>query len=413
MKNSQLMSSSSTIDRTPFPPDTRVTMHVVSPVRNDGRILREATALQAEGLVVSIVDIEAQDTCPAKEDIQGLHVKHVLMSREFAETRFTKHRAFRALLIFIRSILCLIKMPTDIYHAHDTIALPACAIAALVRRKPLIFDAHELPLAGLHVNQTWLNNLVIRMLTYIVRRCVGVITVSAPIAEEICRRYKAQQVTVVRNTLSYQVTTRNDRLRQYLDLETKIHIVLYQGNIQEDRRLDILVRATTFLEHDIVVVLMGQDMGNTVAELKALALREGVANRVRFVPPVPYKELLAWTASADLGLIIYSPDYSLNVKMCLPNKLFEYLMAGLPILASSLDAVAELIKTYDVGQIVPSLAPYDIATAINSMVADRDTLALMRLNALNASQIDLHWEKESQQLIRLYEDILIRRKKPR
>jgi len=167
-----------------------------------------------------------------------------------------------------------------------------------------------------------------------------------------------------------------------------------------------LVRAAAFLEQNMVIVLMGKDIGSTSAELEALASREGVADRLKILPPVPYEELLEWTASADIGLIVYSPDQSLNVKMCLPNKLFEYLMAGLPVLATPLDAVADILRTYNVGRIVPSLKPADVGVAISEMLKDRDALASMRRNALEAVQHDLNWEKESLQLIRFYQDIL-------
>jgi glycosyltransferase involved in cell wall biosynthesis len=389
-----------------FPPDVKVTMHVVSPVRNDGRILREATALRAEGLTVSVVDIEAQATCPAEEDIQGLRVKHVFMSRDFAETRFAKQAALRALLILIRSVLYLIKLPTDIYHAHDTIGLPACAIAALVRRKPLVFDAHELPLAELRVSRAWLRNLMVRLLTSVVRRCAGVITVSAPIAEEIRRCYQARQVTLVRNTPLYQAVEKNDRLRQYLGLGPEVRIALYQGNIQEDRRLDTLVHAAKSLERDVVLVLMGKDMRKTVSKLQAQAIGEGVAERVKFVPPVPYEELLEWAASADIGLIIYAPDHSLNVKMCLPNKLFEYMMAGLPVLATQLDAVADVLNTHDAGRTISSIDATEVGSAINAMIADRHALARMSRNALDAVQQEFNWGEERQKLLLLYYAII-------
>ena len=92
--------------------------------------------------------------------------------------------------------------------------------------------------------------------------------------------------------------------------------------------------------------------------------------------------------------------------MMLPNKLFEFLMAGVPVLASPLTDVTAIIKAYDVGQVVSSLAPVDIGAAINAMLADRHALERMHCNALKATQEDLNWEREQQQLVQLYHKIL-------
>ena len=81
-------------------------------------------------------------------------------------------------------------------------------------------------------------------------------------------------------------------------------------------------------------------------------------------------------------------------------------MAGLPVLSSQLDAIAEVIKTYDVGQVLPSLAPSVIGATINAMLADTSALARMRSNALAAAENEFYWEKESSQLIDLYRNIL-------
>ena len=81
-------------------------------------------------------------------------------------------------------------------------------------------------------------------------------------------------------------------------------------------------------------------------------------------------------------------------------------MAGLPVLSSQLDAIAEVIKTYDVGKVVPSLAPEDIGASINAMLADTAALARMRSNALEAARKEFHWENESQKLIQLYHAVL-------
>src|SRR6266571_372776 len=196
-----------------------------------------------------------------------------------------------------------------------------------------------------------------------------------------------------------------DRLRHFLGLSSHTRIALYQGYLQPDRSLDILVRAATYLDSNIVIVMMGKDIGATLSQLEVLISSEGVADRVKIIPPVLYQELLNWTASADVGLLVCAPNYAPNIQMLLPNKLFEYLMAGLPVLTSQLDAVVEVVKAYDVGQVVNTLAPADVGAAINTILADRAALAHMRQNALEAAKHEFCWEKESSRLIHFYRDI--------
>ena len=393
------------------PAPIKVCMHVLGIVRADPRVMREATALKEAGFTVSIVDVEEEHTRPTEEDFYGICLKHILMPSSFISTHFDRWSFIRAGQLLIHSALRLIQASADIYHAHDVAALPACYIAALLRRKPLIFDAHELPLSERPLSEMsrsrqWLHKLLEVFFAIMLPRCAGVITVSPPIVEEIRRRYHIPEVTLIRNLPPYRAVPKSDSLRQRLGLSPDTRIAFYQGNLQPDRSLDILIRAAPFLAPDIVIVMMGKDLKSTQAQLEALIAGEGVADRVKILPPSPYDELLDWTASADIGLIVYTPDYSRNVQMMLPNKFFEYLMAGLPVLASPLEAITDVIRAYDIGQIVSSLVPADVAAAINTLLADVAPLARMRRNALEAAQYDLCWEKETNSLIQLYQDIL-------
>ncbi len=390
----------------------KVCMHVLGTARTDARVMREATALAKEGYSVSIVDVESDRTHPVEEEIRGIRVKHIMMPSWFVSTRFKPWFLAKATWMLICGILRLIRTPADIYHAHDEQALPACYIVARLRHKLLIFDAHEFPFSEKSVTR-WrrLHALAVSLVARMAPYCRGIITVSQPIAQEIHRLYRGPEVTVIRNIPMYRTVQRTDRLREYLGLSPETRIALYQGNLKHDRELDRLIRAAVFLERDIVIVMMGKGSKETLSELQMLIANEGVGDRVKIIPPVPYEELLDWTASADIGLIIYSQDYSPNVRMCLPNKFFEYLMAGLPILSSQLDVVADISRTYDVGQVVSSLTPADIAAAINTMLADPVALDRMRLNALESAQRVFNWEKELQQLIHLYDDILTKRDK--
>ncbi len=394
--------------RKPVP--IKVGMHVLGAAATDPRVLREATALVEAGYAVSIVDIEEEGNHPRDEELRGVSLKHVLMPRAFFSTRFDKWTLIRVTGLFVRTTLRLLQTRADIYHGHEVSGLLPCYIAAFLRRKPVIFDAHEMPLferplSELGLSRRLLRKLLAAMLAYIVPRCAGVITVSPPIVEDLRKRYDIKDVVLLRNLPEYREVSQSDRLRQHLGLAPEVRIALYQGYLQPNRGLDRLIRAATFLDPNIMIVIMGKNRKTTQTQLEALIASEGVADRVKILPPVAYADLLDWTSSADIGLNVASPDYSLNVRYFLPNKLFEYLMAGVPVLSSSLEAMVEVINTYDVGQILPSVEPEDIGNAINRMLADPAGLARQRSHALEATRNDFYWEKESTRLLDLYQCI--------
>ena len=398
------------------PSHIKVYMHDVGIARTDVRAMRTGTALVKAGFEVSVLDIEAGDVQLTEENREGMHIKHLLVPKIFLATRFKQWTLVRAIALCIRSALYLIRAQTDIYHALDLPALPACYIAAIMRRRLLVFESYELPLstvplAEMSGSRKLLHTLLAFLLNHMMSRCAAVIVVSPSIEREICKRYTCSHVSIVRNIAPYRKVSNSGKLREQLRLAPHSRVALYQGYLQPDRGLDLLVKVAPFLENDVVLVLMGEDRLGTQARLEALIISEGVTERVKIIPAVPYEELLEWTASADIGLIVYPPAYSRNVAMMLPNKLFEFLMAGVPVLASPLDAVTNIIRSYDVGHIVPSLAPADIGAAINAMLADQHALEHMRYNALKAAQADLNWEKEQQELVRLYHEILARESK--
>lgn len=383
----------------------RVCMHVLGAVRTDRRVLREAATLRAAGWSVTIVDIEWDRHAPRSEEIEGIMVRHVLMPSWFVPTRFKPYFLVKAARALLAGAAALLRERAGLYHAHDTNALPACYLAARLRHAALIFDAHELPLVEPSITR-WrrLTRLARGALRAMLRRCDGIMTVSPPIADEIQRRYGGPRAMLLRNIPNYQAPEPNQRLCERLGLKPSTRIALYQGNLQIDRGLDGLVHAARFLAPDIVLVLMGS--GAIQPDLEALIAREHLGDRVRLLPPVPYAELLTWTASAHLGLIVYPPSFSPNVQMCLPNKLFEYLMAGVPVLASPLEAVSELLERYEVGSIVPSLEPEVVGAAMSALLADDAALARMCAHAREATRTDLRWEEEGRHLTGLYRALL-------
>ncbi len=397
------------VSETSHSPQTlKVCMHVLETVRTDYRVLREATALVKAGYDVTIVDVEPGHTQPTEEDFQGIHLKHIIAPVWFTSTRFKPFFFVKMVRMILRATLLMLRTPADIYHAHDENALPACYLAARLRRKPLIFDAHELPLENNPNFTRWrrLTALAKRLFAAALPYCAGIIASSSPTARAIRQDYHVPDVTLVRNFPSYQEVQRSDRLRQYLGLNQEVRLVLFQGYLQPNRGLHWLVQAAPFLDPNIVIVIMGKDQRGIKAQLDALIAEKRMADRVKIIPAVPYAELLDWTASADIGLNLVSPNYVKAGNLMLPNKIFEYLMAGLPILATPSDAVSEFITTYDVGRFIASLEPENIGTDINEMLADKDALLRMRRNGLEAAKNELNWEKERENLLELYSRIL-------
>jgi glycosyltransferase involved in cell wall biosynthesis/SAM-dependent methyltransferase len=394
----------------------KICMHVLAQGRSDAQVLRamrSSSVLVEGGYAVSLVYVEVERNLPAQQEIDGISMQHLIVPDWHRSRRFEPWFLAVAVKTFILSILRLIRMRADIYHACELTALPACYIVSRLLHKSLIFEAFDLqlPVPGTKIAfWRWIGATFYDLL---LPRCMGVIVTSPLHAREIGKRYHVPEITLVRNIPKYQAVQKTDRLREHLGLRLHTRIALYHGNIAFDRGLDRLIREARFLEPNIVIIMMGKGVGTTQTELEALILSEGVADRVRIIPPVPYQELFDWAASADIGLIVHKPDFSLNVQTLLPNKLFEYLMAGLPLLTSELGAVTEIVKSYGVGRIVTSVEPGAIAAAINAMMVDAAARGRMRQNALEAAKNDLNWEKESMQLIGLYEDVVLKLKEKR
>jgi len=387
---------------------THICMHVLGRARTDQRVLREATALTSAGYRVTIVDIESDPARGKTEAIEGVELRHIVMPDWFISTRFKPWFLVKLARILLAGVTNLAQAPADIYHAHDDNALFASNIAARLRRKPLVFDAHELPLVDPHIVRwptlTRVARFILRQLTQHAR---ATIVVSAPIGLRLRELYGGPPAVVVRNLLPYNTVPRSNRLREYFGLSVETRVALYQGQLAPDRDLDKLVYAAHALPENVVIVLMGA--GSSQQPLQRLIDAEGLQARVKLAPFVPYQELLAWTTSADVGLILYNPDFSENVRMCLPNKLFEYVMAGLPVLASPLVAVREILEEYQVGRIAERLDPASFGAAIGAMANDTAALEMMRRNELAAARGDLNWEAERWRLVDLYDRLVAER----
>ena len=236
----------------------------------------------------------------------------------------------------------------DVVHAHDLPQLRAGVLAGRRLGVPVVYDAHELyPEIGTLTprQQRQLGRIERRF----IRECDEVITVNPYIAAEMAQRYRIPEPTVILNAIdANDHTERSDALRTALHIPAAHRIVLFQGWLSPTRGLNHLVDAMAFTRDETHLVFMSY--GDLVDELFAHAHRLGIGHRVHFQPAVPQAELLWWSASADVGVIPY-PAVDLNHHFCSPNKLFEFIQAGLPIVANDLPFLRDVIVGEGIGAV--------------------------------------------------------------
>jgi glycosyltransferase involved in cell wall biosynthesis len=290
----------------------------------------------------------------------------------------------------------------DAVHAHDLLTLPVASALARRLRVPLIYDAHELypDVSTLSRTESRVWRVVERLLAH---RATRVITVCDSIATELSRRYRVPPPVVLLNCPDATAPAPPDRnlLREAAGLSDDARpLVLYQGGFAPHRGLETLVLAARELD-GCVVVLMG--WGRIEDELRELIRRERVDDRVRIIGPVPQAELIAYTAGADVGVIPYEP-VGLNNTYSTPNKLFEYLAVGLPIVGSRLPEVARIVEGHGLGATFTPGDPADLARVIRELLADAERRAEIRERALRVRD-RYTWAEQSRKLVALYAEL--------
>jgi glycosyltransferase involved in cell wall biosynthesis len=175
-----------------------------------------------------------------------------------------------------------------------------------------------------------------------------------------------------------------------------------QGNgINVQRGAEEAVEAMQFLDENHLLLVIGN--GDVIPVLKKMADALNLNSKVKFIGRLPYDEMMHYTLSADLGLSLDKPK-SINYLYSLPNKIFDYIQAGCPILCSDLPEPRKIIEEYRVGEITQSLEPKKLADQIHTILSDKEKLLQYQLNALKSSEI-LCREEEEKKLISLFKHL--------
>jgi glycosyltransferase involved in cell wall biosynthesis len=232
------------------------------------------------------------------------------------------------------------------------------------------------------------------------RAAARVVTVNRPYAEVMARRWQVQDPLIVLNCSSrYEpARPRARRFHASLGLPESTAVVLYHGGLSRDRGIEQLIEAIRLVP-GAVLVLMGY--GSIRAQLEQLAADPALEGRVRFAPPVPPDELLDWIAAADIVAMPIQPT-TLNHRLTTPNKLFEALAAGVPVLASDLPGMAPIVRETNAGVLVDPTDPEAIGAALRDLLADPAKRSAMGERALAAAHDRYHWGHQAEILLQEY-----------
>ncbi len=239
------------------------------------------------------------------------------------------------------------------------------------------------------------------------RRCDAVLTVNDAYAEILEQELGIARPTVVRNTPGRYIPSSPppDLLRERLSLPPSTAIVLYQGGLMSERGVEEGMEAILDVPN-AVLVLMGY--GSQRHQILAIARSRRYRDKVLVVDPVPPTDLLDWTASSDVMLMAIQPT-TLNHRFTTPNKLWEAMAAGVPVVASDLPGMAAVVRETGCGVLVDSVDPSDIARGIREILAlPADKGRALRERCLSAARTTYNWESQVGDLLALYERLLRR-----
>jgi glycogen synthase len=296
--------------------------------------------------------------------------------------------------------------PADLWHGMWAASLPA--LDRLKRRHGgrTVYDSRDVyaHARGLETMAPLGRSLLARLERHWARRVDAVLTVNDAYASILAEQFGVPSPTIVRNTPARYVrpTPTPDRIRDRLGLPASTAIVLYQGGLMTERGIEQGMEAILSVD-DAVLVLMG--FGSQQDAIVRLARSPRYAERVRVVDPVPPAQLLDWTASADVMLMAIQPT-SLNHRYTTPNKLWEAIAAGVPVVASDLPGMASVVRETGCGELVDPTDPAAIARGIRKILDLPPIERARLLERCRAAGARYSWAQEAATLFELYRRLL-------
>lgn len=311
-------------------------------------------------------------------------------------------RGFLFYMFFnIRLFFYLLFTKSDLLVANDLDTLLPNFLVSRLKRIPLVYDSHEyfteVPEIQNRPFVKWVWKFIEKSIFPALK---NVITVSDSIAGRYEKEYGVRPVTV-RNC-----SPKSDFIipvsRKEIGIPDDHLLLVLQGTgINVSRGGEELVEAIAGTE-SVILLIIGS--GDALQDLKSKVSELKIDEKVRFIDRLPWEEVMSYTKAADIGLSL-DKNTNLNYQFSLPNKLFDYLGAGIPVIVSDLTEVKTIVIQYHCGTVISEVSPEKISEAILELLNSPDKLSLLKKNAKVAAE-KLNWENESEIVKELYKEVL-------
>jgi glycosyltransferase involved in cell wall biosynthesis len=361
-----------------------------SPFLNESRILREACSLSRLALFdrIDLVGV-GREGLPALEDLQD-NIRIVRIGQRSGDRLIGKLRRTgdwtRAVYQRYRDdkLGCI--------NCHSIATLPLGVLLKRATGARLVYDAHELETEtnGLGGVRKCLTRWAERAL---IRHADHCIFVGQAIEQWYVRKYALRNVTVLYNCPPRRSVNPADYFRKAYSIDAGMPIFLYQGFIGEGRGIRNLVEAFAGLAGRAALVVMGY--GPLADWIAGEAARHG---GIHYHPAVAPERLLDYTAAADFGLSVIEAT-SLSYEYCMPNKLFEYVMARKPVLVSPTREQSEFVRRHGIGEVTSDASAAAIRDGVLRLLT-RDQRVLQ--DALVRTADEYCWEGQEAKLEIVY-----------
>lgn len=367
----------------------KIVVSVTNDLSFDQRVDKMCNTLHELGLEVKLIGRLLPESKPLERVYKTKRIKLL----------FTKGALFYAFFNF-RLFFVLLFSKVDIYHSNDLDTLLANYLAAKIRGKELVYDSHEYFLGVPEIQGRSAKKVWFAIERFIFPKLKNIFTVNKSIAALYNEDY-GKELKVIRN-LPLKQTIEKVKTRQDLGMPLDKKIVILQGaGINIDRGSEELLEAIA-LSKSYVLYVVGT--GEVINVLKERALEKDLINKVVFVGRVPYQEMMQYTLNADVGVTL-DKDTNINYRYSLPNKIFDYMKAGIPVLASNLKEVANIVTTYNVGFVIGNHEPQTILDGLDNLLSNKDKVSEFSINGLKAIE-ELNWEKEAEPIRTFYKTFI-------